>query len=45
MARRIPTVKAVTMIGTKFIHWGLALFIFGLVIGLRKISASKNAPR
>ena len=33
MARRIQTVNAVTMIGTKFIHWGLALFIFGLVIG------------
>jgi hypothetical protein len=33
MARRIQTVNEVTMIGAKFIHWGLALFIFGLVIG------------
>ena len=33
MARRIQTVNAVTMIGAKFIHWGLALFIFGIVIG------------
>ena len=33
MAIRIQTVNAVTMIGTKFIHWGLALFIFGIVIG------------
>ena len=33
MARRIRTVNEVTMIGAKFIHWGLALFIFGLVIG------------
>ena len=33
MARRIQAVKTVTMIGTKFIHWGLALFIFGIVIG------------
>ena len=33
MARCIQTVNEVTMIGAKFIHWGLALFIFGLVIG------------
>ena len=33
MTRRVQTVNEVTMIGTKFIHWGLALFIFGLVIG------------
>ena len=33
MARCVHTVSEVTMIGAKFIHWGSALFIFGLVIG------------
>ena len=33
MARRVQTVNEVTMLGAKFVQWGLALFIFGLVIG------------
>jgi hypothetical protein len=33
MARQSPRVNEVTMLGAQFIHWGFALFIFGLVIG------------
>ena len=33
MTRQIKTVNEVTFIGSKFIHWGLGFFIFGLIIG------------
>jgi hypothetical protein len=33
MARQRPKVSDVTMLGAKFIRWGLGLFIFGLIIG------------
>src|SRR6516162_1632184 len=33
MAKRRPKVSEVTMLGAKFIRWGLGLFIFGLIIG------------
>ncbi len=33
MAKQLPRVNEATILGAKFIRWGLGLFIFGLVIG------------
>jgi len=41
MVRQTKTVNEVTFIGSKFVRWGLGLFIFGLVIGYGPLAHSR----